>query len=348
MDGRHPLTAALWLAFVVVLGVAVVRGGPWLWPRLFPAPGPGSEVITPPDLPSAVLVAEVVHRTVATLGPPGDPGNEDAIVLPPGATGAQLQAALRADERLAGAEIYVTRSDDLLQRLRVFSGGQLLLQRDVRPTLPERPVISGTDPPELGFVFVFRERDDAGVQAVGRWKSPLAIGLQPFAPHSVKSARQASWSSKEVVLVVDPGHDLNEQLVAFPDASAALLEGALPDGTDPSAWVAPLAERQLALIDGRDGPPGELRDAAAGAGVSYVRRAGHLSDAESAIWIRNRAVRRGYGIVTVDATAQGRATAEQFIEEARTDGCPIAFIAEVARMHGGGGDATGAPAPPSR
>jgi hypothetical protein len=336
---RRSSELALWVVVLVLLALLVGRGGPWLWPHLFPSPGGGDGGEEPATTSAAgeplspVEVAEVVHRTLVTLGLPGE-GSASTIELPRGASARELELALRADPRLADAEVYVTRVDDLLWRLRVIQRGEVLLKRDVRPWLPERPVVSGSDPPELGLVVVFRQADEARVREVGRWKSPVALAMDPYAAHAVKSARQATWSSKEVVALVDPAQDLAEQLASAPDAAAVLLEGALPEEIDPAVWLDPLVELRLALIDARTGEPGELRRAAWEAGIPYLRRAGDLGEPGGAVLARNRSVRRGYGVITADGTEAGLAALEAFVEQARADGYSIVFPAEVAGIHG--------------
>ena len=278
-----------------------------------------------------------MNRTLITLGAPGDgPGSgDDLLELPKGASGRALQDALRAHPDLAACEVYVTKVDDLAYRLRVFGDRNLLLTRSVRPWLPERPVVSGADPPEIGVIFLFGDdRDDATLRRVTRWESPLAVGLPPFAAHAVGSAREAAWASKEAVVVLREADDVEGQLAAMADARVALLT-VDPPAEDPAAWLEPLADRDVALIDARDADPTELAAAAATAGVRYLRRAGHLGAERGPVVARNLAVRRGYGIVTVDASAEGVAAAEAFIEQARDEGYALVFPVEVARLHGG-------------
>jgi hypothetical protein len=331
--GRHGLTAGLWLASILLLVLLVVRGGPWLWPRLFPAPTDTS-VADPAGEGQArepALVAELVHRTLVTLGAPGE-GSDTLIELPRGATARDLELALRAEPGLRGTEIYVTSVDDLLWRLRVLEGGRVLHRRDVRPWLPERPLISGSDPPELGFVVLFEEQDDAAVRGVGGWKAPLALGLPAFAPHAVKSARQAAWSSKGVIVLIDPALDLQEQLLAAPEAGGVLLSGPLPAGVEPAEWLEPIDRLGLVLLDGSGGDSTAVRQAADGAGVAWARVVASLGTPEAEVLGLNLAVRRGHGIVTVHGTEEGLALLERFIDEARTDGYAIHFPVEVARL----------------
>ena len=345
MAGKHGLTAGLWLASILLLALLVVRGGPWLWPRLFPAPvdpasgGPGEdeEALQP------ALVAELVHRTVVTLGAPGE-GSATLIELPRGATARDLELALRADPGLEGAEVYVTAVDDLLWRLRVLQGGRLLHRCDVRPWLPERPLVSGSDPPELGFVVLFEEADDAAVRGVGGWKAPLAVGLPAFAPHAVKSARQAAWSSKGVIVLVDPALPLEEQLLAAPEAGGVLLRSPLPTDVDPATWLEPLDRFGLVLLHGSAGDAG-LRRAADAAGVAVARVAAHLGTPEAEVLGLNLAVRRGHGVLTVDGTEEGLALLERFIADARSDGFAIHFPVEVARLASGARSSAGVNAP---
>jgi len=325
-------TLFLWTLGIVTVGLAVARGGPLAWEHLFPPPSAGDTVAEAGSFPGAERVMEVVHRTLATLGTPPE-GGEELLLLPKGASPRGLQDSLRAEEPLAGCEVYVTQVDDLLWRLRVFGGGEPILQRDVRPWLPERPVVGGTDPPELAFVVLFDERNDEQLRAVGRWKSPLAIGLSPFAPHAIASARQAAWDSKAVAIVLDPTTDLAEQLDAAPDATVALLSSQIPEGVGLAGWIAPLTGRGVALVDGRSASPELLRAAADGASVPYLRRAGHLvgSEAEAEVLALNRTVVRGHGIVTVDGTAEGVDRLERFIDAAKADGYRIVFPAELLR-----------------
>ncbi|HCP46461.1 MAG TPA: hypothetical protein DIU15_10480 [Deltaproteobacteria bacterium] len=260
----------------------------------------------------------------------------DAIYLPRGKTPAELQSRLRAIPRLAGVDIYVTQVDDLLHRFRAFDGPRLLLSRDVRPWLPERPVVSPVDPPEIAFISRFLENDAEQLDRICGWKAPLAVALPPFAAHTVKAARRASRASKGVVLLVDPRDDLKEQLDAVPDASGVLLEQELPETLDPGPWLDPLGRAGLFLLDGRveDGNQ-SLAVAASDRGVAYVKMATNLNGAGSEILARNLTVRRGYGFVVADGNEASTSLLRAFIEEVREEGYPMAFPSEVARMHGG-------------
>lgn len=336
MGDRLRVTIGLWLVALLLLGLLVARGGPWLWPRLFPAPGgPGHEErrTAPAGALEPPLVAETVHRTLASLGTPPDAAG-DSIHLPQGAGARDLELALRAEPVLASAEVYVTPVDDLLWRLRIIERGRLLMIRDVLPWLPERPAFPASDPPEIGIVVLFRGEDDAGVLDVSGWRSPLALGLPPFATHAVRSARQAAWSNKGVVALVDPATDLGEQVQASPDAGAVLLESDLPVGTDLVAWLAPLDDAGLALIDARAGDPAPLRRAAADRGVSCVRLAARLDRDGGDTLARNLAVRWGHALVAVDGSEKGLAALERFVESVRQDGYSILFPSEVALLHG--------------
>lgn len=325
-------TVMLWVLGAAVVAGAAARVGPVAWQHLFPPPTAADVAPATGELPGPERVVEVVHRTLATLGTPPE-GGGPMLLLPRGASPRALQDALRGEEPLADCEVYVTQVDDLLWRLRVFGGGESILERAVRPWLPDRPVVGG-DPPELAFLVLFPERSDEQLRTVGRWKSPLAIGISPFAPHAIASARQAAWDSKAVAVVLDPATDLVEQLDAAPDATVALLVSELAAGTDEVAWVRPMAGRGVTLVDGRQAPPAKLRAAAQETRVPYLRRAGHLAGdaAEAEVLALNRAVVRGYGVVTVAGTADGVARLERFIEAAKQDGYPIVFPAELARM----------------
>lgn len=335
MDGRHTFTLGLWIASVGCLALLLVRGGPWLWPRLFPG------LDDTPSPPAAAdnsiepeVIAEELHRELSRWGSEDGP-EVDAIYLPRGKSPTDLQDRMRTIPRLAGVDIYVTQVDDLLHRFRAFDGSRLLLERDVRPWLPDRPVVSPVDPPEMAFVSRFVEADDEQLDRVCGWSAPLAVALPPFAAHTVKAARRASRSSKGVVLLVDPGDDLKEQLAAVPDASGVLLEQELPPGFDVGPWLDPLGRAGLFLLDGR-GEDGEesLGTAAAERGVAYVKMATTLNEAGGESLARNLTVRRGYGFVVADGNRDSTSVLRSFIEAVREEGYPMAFPAEVARMHG--------------
>ncbi len=310
----------LWSLAVGVLTALVLRVGPWLWPRLFP--GPVEPVAAAQDeAPSSEYVAEVLSRFLAGWGehlpPDGQP-----LVLPQGKHPKDLQAGLRIEPRLAGLEIYVTARDDLDSRLRVFSGPTLLLVRDVRPWLPDVPVVSQSRPPPLGVVVHLPEDAAVGRQ-IGQWRTPLSLALPAFAPHTAKAARQAAWDGKGVVIALAADEPLIEQSRAVPEASAVLLDFEVPDETGP--WLSSLASLDLVLLDARPEAGDGLAERAKEAGV-VVLRVGDLSD-RSLSW--NLAVRRGYGVVL--ATVAERDALEGFVEASRDAGFDLARLEDVAR-----------------
>ncbi|MEE2829533.1 MAG: hypothetical protein VX498_10110 [Myxococcota bacterium] len=343
MQNRHAFTVGLWILSITGAVAFVLVGVPWLWPRLFPVP----QVTVEEELQSSEesssseltpeYAMEVLRRTLAGLGATGEePGRE--IQLPRGKSARDLEQALREDPRLAGAEVYVTQVDDLLYRVRVFRGPTLLLQESVRPWLPERPVVSTADPPELAIIVVFRRENDDGVRQVGQWRAPVAIGVPPSEPHTVRTARQATWSSKGVVVLVSPDADLAEQVGAAAHAGGALLEQAPPEGVDLEDWLRPLLDGDLFLLDASGVEGLALKNAARSLGIRYLRRSAHLDpgDPVTLYLARNLTVRRGHGVVTVDGTDAGIASAETFIEGLRKDGYSLRFAVEVARQHGEG------------
>jgi len=324
---RHAFTVGLWVASIVLLGLLLVRGGPWLWPRLFPAP-PDPVSTESTTVPDAAELAERLSRFGAGWGAPGDAA---LLELPKGRTPRELQDDLRADPRFAGLEIYVTRADDLAWTLRLFGGGQELLQRPVRPWLPDRPTVPDP-PPKLGFVVVVEQPDEDAARRLGRWDVPLAAALPPFDAQTMKAARQLAWEQKDVVLHAESDAPMEEQLAAVPQASGVLLLGDPPAG----AWLAAIAGADAFLLDGRDGPDAELRAAAAAAGVRWMRPAGALKDPHGAKLSRNRTVRGGRGVLLASGDEAGLAALEEFVTTAREDGYELVFPAEAARASANG------------
>lgn len=328
---RHVVTPLLWLFAVGALGLLVVRGVPWIWPQLFPADHVTAPPPAPDAAPSPEYVSEVLSRFLAGWGQ-HLPSGAVVLELPPGRRPVELQAGLRREPRLAGLEIYVTAADELHHTLRVFSGPTLLLERSVRPWLPERPIVSSSDRPELGVVVLLE--DEAHLRRLGGWKAPLALAIPPFAPHAARSARQASWDGKGVVVVLDPAEDLSEQSRALSEASIVLLRDPLPEGLDLPAWLTVLASQRLALLDGRPGSRASLEQAAHAQGVPWLPVAGALSDAgeRRVVWARTQ--RRGGGIVLADASDEGLRELESFIEASRDVGFSLVLPAEVFTAHG--------------
>jgi len=259
----------------------------------------------------------------------------DTIYLPEGHRPQELQDTLREREPLSELEVYVTRVDDLLFRLRIFSGPNLLLQRDVLPWLPERPSVSGVDPPETAFVVILGNQESPVLEEVCSLRAPLAIALPPFAAHAVKSMRFASRCNKGVLLLLDPGDDVAAQLAAAPEASGVVLESQLGEDVALESWLEPLAESGVFLLDGR--PSGSLPSLEASAkalGIPYLRRSGHLRRVSDLVFARNLTVRRGYGFVSADGEEETLDLLRDFIESARDDGYNLLFPGEVARAHG--------------
>jgi len=329
--GRHGFTAALWVTSAVVVAVVAVQGVPWLWPRLFPRPGEGLGVAVEEgavEAPSVQLVGEVVDRLVASwgavLGSPDDP-----LRLPRGRTPRALQDALRASPELEGTTIYVTETGPFSHRLRVFHGPDLLVRRELRRWMPERPAVRAENPPELGIVFRFVPEEPATFGRVLKWKSPMAVSLAPFGPESMRAAAKAIKAGKDVIVEVDPRSEADEQLAALPGVTGALLLGSFPDPATEAAFLVALARRDLFLLDARTDA-----DEPTASETPRLARAAHLDSPEAAVLGRNLAVRWGHGVVTVDAAEHGPALAEEFIDVAKEDGYVLRLPVEVAREHG--------------
>jgi hypothetical protein len=343
MDGRHTFTLGLWLLSAAVLCLAMVRLGPWLWVNLFP----GAEETIPVEdeqfagasaaasnASSSEQAAEALHRVLSNWGV-GNAPEPERIYLPQGRRPGELQDTLRGLDSLSKLEVYVTRVDDLLFRLRIYSGARLLLQRDVFPFLPERPSVTGVDPPEASVLVLLGEEESDVLDRICSWRSPLAIVLPPFAAHAVKSMRFASRCSKGVVLLLDPEDDVSEQLASAPEASGVLLVDELEDSLDLNRWLRPFVSFNVFLVDGR--PSGSLpsiEGPARSLGLRYVRWAGQLQQDSDLILARNLTVRRGYGLVSARGDDEGMRLLETFLEDARDDGYNLLFPAEVAREHG--------------
>jgi len=342
VDGRHTFTAGLWVISVVLVALGLVRFGPVIWANLFPGidrlpansgDGMSGGMHSDRTPPTPEQAAEALHRVLANWEVGYSP-ELDTIYLPDGRRPRELQDTLRGLEPLADLEVYVTRVDDLLFRLRIFSGKQLLLQREVFPWLPERPTVSGVNPPEAGFLVILGGDETDVIDEICRWRAPLAVALPPFAAHAVKSVRMASRCSKGVVLLLDPDDDVAEQLATAPEASGVLLEKSLAPDRPLKPWLQILAERDVFLLDGRpSGSLPSLQKAAAELGVPYVQRAGHLAKEYDFVLARNLTIRRGYGLISADASEEGIQLLSDFIESAQEDGYSTLFPAEVARAH---------------
>jgi hypothetical protein len=324
--GRHGFTAGLWIASAVIVGVVAVRGVPWLWPRIFPRPGEGL-LSAPPapeeiDVPTVQVVGEVVDRLVSSWGAElGAP--EEALSLPRGRTPRNLQDALRSEPRLRGTTIYVTALDPVSHRLRVFDGPRLLLTRDLRRWMPERPAVRAADAPEIGLVFRFVPEEPATFGRILKWKSPMAVALPPFSPESMRAAAKAIKAGKDVIVELDPEVDVIEQLEALPGVTGVLLSRGFESASAEAALGRALVRRDLFLLDAREGalrrveatgpPPAE-------APALRIALAAHLDSEEAGVLGRNLAVRWGHGLVTADAAGDGPALAEAFLEIAKEDG----------------------------
>lgn len=328
---RQVTTPMLWALGTSVLVLLVVRGGPWLWPRLFPAAVVSVEPAAE-EAPSPEYVAEVLSRFLAGWGehlPPGDV----VLEMPPGRRPQELQAGLRGEPRLGGLQVYVTQADELHHELRIFAAERLLLQRRVRSWLPERPVVSAESPPLLGLVVVLTE--DETLRRLGAWEAPLGIALPPFAPHAARSARQASWDGKGVLALLDPAEDLVAQSQALREAGGVLLLDPLGEGADRRAWLTTLSSTRQFLLDGRVSPSDGLAADAEAAGVPYQRVVGRLAAGQERRVVWALCLRRGGGVVVVDATDEGLGELEDFVEASRDVGFALALPAEVLSESGG-------------
>lgn len=343
MDGRHTFTLGLWLLSAVVLCLAIVRLGPWIWANLFPGAEEmplveeeqfADDSAAGSKASNSEQAAEALHRVLSNWGV-GNAPEPERIYLPQGRRPGELQDTLRALDSLSKLEVYVTRVDDLLFRLRIYAGASLLLQRDVFPFLPERPSVTVVDPPEASVLVLLGDEESDVLNRICSWRSPLAIALPPFAAHSVKSMRFASRCSKGVVLIVDPEDDLSEQLASAPEASVVLLIDELEDSLDLKRWLRPLVSSNVFLLDGRaSGSLPSIKGPAQDLGLRYLRWAGQLQDDSDLILARNLTVRRGYGLVAAHGDDEGMRLLEVFLNAARDDGYNILFPGEVAREHG--------------
>jgi len=340
MSNRHTVTLLIWTLVLGGLAVFAFRGLPWLWPQLFPVPASVGEDVAgdSSDARQSMtpeLAMEVLRRTLAGLGATGEEEGT-GVELPQGRNARDLELALRADPRLEGCEVYVTRVDDLMHRVRIFHEKALLLQEGIRPWLPEHPIVSTVNPPELGLIVIFRGESAESVGEVARWRAPVALAVPPDAPHTVRTARRASWSSKGVVVLVHPGRGLAEQAAAAEDASGVLVETLPSSDTDLVAWLKPLKLNDLFVLDASGVEGGALERAAESLGLDYLKSAGTLDPSEprSAILVRNMTVRRGQGLVTVEGNSAAIAFASDFVAGARAAGYSLRFPVEVARQHG--------------
>lgn len=313
---------------------------PQLWASLFPTPIP-DQLATDVSTPDVETVSLSVDQAVVAAGgelPPTPGMGEGAVVpLPRGLRPKGLEKLLRADPRLLGTPVYVTRADALLWNLRVFAGADLLFRRELRPWLPASPPHPPGNPPELVALIDLRN-SDAGPRVL-KWNSPLAVVLEPFAPPTLRLARDAAKASQAVVGALRVDESVVEQLQAIPHISAALVERKLPENITLDTFLAPLLEAGVTLVDGC---PRGCFDAAAvqKAGVPLLRTATSLgrpdgagADAEMAL-ARNLAVQWGYGLVLVPGTDEGLDRAEQLIETAKADGLTVVFVEEAGRLHG--------------
>lgn len=329
--GRHGFTVALWVVTALIVGLLAVQGIPWLWPRLFPRPGEGlteAVEVAGTEAPSVQEVGEVVDRLVASWGAELG-GPEEPLSLPRGRSPRELQDALRGVDALGTTTLYVTDTGPFTHRLRVFHGADLLLLRDLRRWMPDRPAVRADNPPELGIVFRFVADEPATFGRVLKWKSPMAVALPPFGPESLRAAGKAVKAGKDVIVEVDPTQDIAEQVAALPGVTGVLVTAPFVDAAGEATLIASLDRRDLFLLDGR--PEGE---ADVDAGPLRLERAAHLDGPEAGVFGRNLAVRWGHAIITVDAAGDGPQLAEEFIEIAKEDGYLVRLPVEVAREHG--------------
>ncbi len=337
---RKLLPALLVAAVAAGFAFAATRAIPLLWVRLFPTPAP---VVQAPAAPApdretvSLALDQAVVAGGGELPPKRADGDAGTVPLPRGLSPRDLESALRADPRLEGTSIYVTRADALLWSLRVFAGPELLLKRELRPWLPASPPHPPSNPPELVVLVDLRGVGDG--DPVLRWTGPLAVVLEPFVPSTLRRARDAAKASHAVVGALRPDEPLHEQIQAIPHISAVLVEAPLPPGIALDAFLGPLAESGLTLVDACPRGCFEARDVQS-AGVPLLRLATRLGgdgpaggDGELAL-ARNLAVQWGYGLVLADPSSEGLERTERLLDGGKADGLRVVFVEEAGRLHG--------------
>lgn len=317
---RLATTIALWAAGALLVAVALFEGGPRIWDSLFPGPAAPARSAEPRVELSEVQATEAVHRFLATWGQHAQPGA--TLELAEGRSPAELQRGLRGLSEFEGLEVYVTPRDDLYSTLRVLDGSRTVLQQVVRPWLPERPAVP-PEAPALGFLVFVREADEEVVRRLGRWRSPLAIAVPPFAAHALRVARQATIDRQGVWVIADPAVPLAEQIEAVPGAAGVVVEAEA--GAEPDKWLA--GARATPVLDASSGG----RWATAGASALILRRVGAVEEPGFGPTARALAIRRRGGLVTAEGNDAAIAELEGFVETTREDGYRLRLPSEVAQ-----------------
>ncbi len=314
----------------VIVGLLLVATGVLLWqlPELARPDTQAPMEVTPTAPAELARVDAFLDGALERVGADDvlasqvEDGVEQAIHrLPPGADAVSAGERIRAMAEEAGVEVYVHSPDQLDAELRVYAGRDLrahiLLVPDV--TAAPRAPASGTlrERPLLALVITgLGERDAAGL--IGQ-DLPLTLGIRPYAPFSLRIARQALQHWHEILVHLPEGGDA-AALASVPWASGLVLDGG-PRPDLPTVAFGVLVYPVAAPVRR---PPTALTAVPA-------QRPARLGALETLTRARTLAVRDGAATVMLDYEDPELDAVLTWARAAHTAGFRIALASEVAR-----------------
>ena len=311
------------LAATLALGVLL-----WQLPRLVSGWSRAPGEAPPPTEAELALVDSFLAGALERAGADEVLAHQetDGVVqsirrLPPGADAVATARRIREQAAEQGIELYLHSPDALDAELRVYAGRDLrarvLLVPDI--TAPPDPPRTDTlrERPLLAFVVTGLGEEDA--TRLLETKVPLSLGLRPYAPFSLRIAREALRRWHEVLAHLPEGGDA-EALAAVPWASGMVVDG----GPSPELPTLPFGVLVHAAAAPGRRPPSALTPLPA-------QRPARLGALETLNRARALATREGSAAMMLDASDPQLDAVLAWARAASTAGFRVALASEVAR-----------------
>jgi hypothetical protein len=239
-------------------------------------------------------------------------------------------------ENLSSLEFYTIESDTLDVEVRVYAEGRLACTLLLQPTLPEWPERTEGAHPLFSIVIRNCDKNPAILKEYLELPLPIAFALDPFSPFTLRMARDAVTSHKEVIVAVEPDQPLNDALQTVPHASG-LLVSVVPLGA-PGTQAQAIKHAGYYILDLTPGglPTPWIR-ALQDAGVPHLRGISLESvlQDEGLRRFRHAAARQGQAVLVLDLGAMDVTALSNEFREATARGFRPSFVAEVSTYSSG-------------